>query len=265
MRGLARVVLSKVCLVMVLELALMFPAAAQDSPGAGESAALAAMPVTFDQVMDRVVEREHQLLAQMRNLRPMVETYVQNLKSDAGGKVSPVGDQYLLGRLDMSDGPQSISFTGQPGFGKGKLISKLVGGIYSLHLEPQGFTQMIIPDTEFYKKYYKFNFVRREFLGEVRCLAIDVQPKPDAPPGRFEGRIWVEDQGYTIIRFNGTYSRAQLNKFYFHFDSWRLNLRSRVSPLCSPISGRASLTSSSSAHPPASRLPNWTSWPQRKS
>ena len=68
---------------------------------------------------------------------------------------------------------------------------------------------MIIPDTEFYKKYYKFNFVRREFLGEVRCLAIDVQPKPDAPSGRFEGRIWVEDQNYTIVRFNGTYSREE--------------------------------------------------------
>ena len=163
----------------------------------------------------------------MRNMRPMVETYVQSLDPRANGKASPIGDQYLLGRLDMSDGLQNISFTESAGLREEKFMSTL-GGDHLFHLESQGFTDMIIPDTEFYKKYYKFNFVRREFLGEVRCLAIDVQPKPDAPQGRFEGRIWVEDQSYTIIRFNGTYSRAKANQHYFHFDSWRLNLRPGV-------------------------------------
>src|SRR5579863_1551027 len=219
------------CLLPLFLLVLNFSAVAQDpssSQARDTSSPVTALPPpppgTFDELIDRVVEREHQLLEQMRNLRPMVETYVQSLDPRANGKASPIGDQYLLGRLDMSDGPQNISFTGQPGFGKGKFMSKL-GGNHLFHLESQGFTDMIIPDTEFYKKYYKFNFVRREFLGEVRCLAIDVQPKPDAPPGRFEGRIWVEDQGYTIIRFNGSYSRVHTNKFYLHFDSWRLNLR----------------------------------------
>ena len=223
------------CLLLLILLGLNFFAVAQDPsslPARDTSSPITALPPsppgTFDELIDRVVEREHQLLEQMRNLRPMVETYVQNLKPDANGKASPIGDQYLLGRLDMSDGLQNISFTGQPGFGREKLMARLEGDIYSLHLHAEGFTQMIIPDTEFYKKYYKFNFVRREFLGEVRCLAIDVQPKPDAPPGRFEGRIWVEDQGYTIIRFNGTYTRAKTNQRYFHFDSWRLNLRPGV-------------------------------------
>src|ERR1700722_6409539 len=136
MRGFGRWVLSGVWLTTVLLGVFIFSAAAQDagtsaSPGSAAegsgASAPAPMPSTFDEVIDRVVEREHQLLAQMRNLRPMVETYVQNLKSDASGKVSPIGDQYLLGRLDMSDGPQNISFTGQPGFSKGKLMGKLVG------------------------------------------------------------------------------------------------------------------------------------------
>ncbi|HXC43764.1 MAG TPA: hypothetical protein VNY51_09620, partial [Candidatus Dormibacteraeota bacterium] len=218
------------CLLPLFLLVLNLSAVGLDpsgSPAPDTSSPVTALPPpppgTFNELIDRVVEREHQLLEQMRNMRPMVETYVQNLKPQANGKPSPIGDQYLLGRLDMSDGLQNISFTGQSGFGREKLMTKLEG-IYSLHLQAQGFSQMIIPDTEFYKKYYKFNFVRREFLGEVRCLAIDVQPKPDAPQGRFEGRIWVEDQGYTIIRFNGTYSRAKTNQRYFHFDSWRLNL-----------------------------------------
>ena len=222
------------CLLPLFLLVLNLSAVGLDpsgSPAPDTSSPVTALPPpppgTFNELIDRVVEREHQLLEQMRNMRPMVETYVQNLKPQANGKPSPIGDQYLLGRLDMSDGLQNISFTGQSGFGREKLMTKLEG-IYSLHLQAQGFSQMIIPDTEFYKKYYKFNFVRREFLGEVRCLAIDVQPKPDAPQGRFEGRIWVEDQGYTIIRFNGTYSRAKTNQRYFHFDSWRLNLRPGV-------------------------------------
>jgi len=218
-----------------LVLALIVPAAAQDSPISASSksdadaalvpataAATPSTPASFDEVIDRVVQQEHLLLAQMRNMRPMVETYLQNLKSDANGNVSPVSDQYFLGRLDMTDTPENKSFVGQPGFGRSRL-SKLTG-IFSMHVVPLGFAQMIVPDTDLYKKYYDFSFVRREFLGEVRCFVIDVQPQPEAPAGRFQGRIWVEDQNYNIVRFNGTYSRIAQNKF-LHFDSWRLNLQ----------------------------------------
>jgi hypothetical protein len=94
-----------------------------------------------------------------------------------------------------------------------------------MHFLPLGFAQMVVLDTDFQKKYYNFAFVRREFLGEVRCLVIDVQPKESAPPGRFLGRIWVEDQDYNIVRFNGTYYPHPKAAFYLHFDSWRLNMR----------------------------------------
>jgi hypothetical protein len=188
--------------------------------------AVPAAPGSFDEVVDRMVEKEHGLSAQMRNLRPMVETYLQNLKTDADGNAVPVKDEYFLGRLDMSDGPEDTSFVGQPGFGHGRL-SKLTG-IFSLHFQPLGFAQMVVLDTDLYKKYYNFTYVRREFLGEVRCIVIDAQPKADAPPGRFEGRIWVEDQDYNIVRFNGTYSKHPINSFYLHFDSWRLNLQPGV-------------------------------------
>jgi hypothetical protein len=84
---------------------------------------------------------------------------------------------------------------------------------------------MVILDTDFQKKYYNFTFVRREFLGEVRCLVIDVQPKEGERTARFMGRIWVEDQDYNIVRFNGTYAPQPKMNFFFHFDSWRLNMR----------------------------------------
>jgi hypothetical protein len=178
---------------------------------------------SFDEVIDRVVQQEHVLLAQIRTLHPMVETYLQNLKSDGHKDASPVSDQYFLGRLNMSDGPEDISFLADRSYVRSHL--RKLGDIFAPHYEPQGFAQMIVPDNNLHKKDYRFNFVRREFLGAVRCLVIDVQPKTDVSRGRFLGRIWVEDQEYNIVRFNGTYSRASRNTFYLHFDSWRLNLK----------------------------------------
>jgi hypothetical protein len=183
------------------------------------------LPPTFNDVLDQVVQREHLFMAQMRHMHPMVETYLQDLKNEKSDESNaiPVGDQYYLGRLDMSDGPEDVSFVGQPGFGH-RLLNKLTG-IYSLHFLPMGFAQMVILDTDFQKKYYNFSFVRREFLGEVRCLVIDVQPKEGQKVARFMGRIWVEDQDYNIVRFNGTYYPQPKVNFFFHFDSWRLNMR----------------------------------------
>jgi hypothetical protein len=164
-------------------------------------------------------------VAQMRHLRPMVETYLQDYKTEKDGNtLTPVNDKYFLGRLDMSNGPEDTSFIGQPGFGR-RMVNRLTS-LYAMHFLPLGFAQMVILDTDFQRKYYNFNFVRREFLGEVRCIVIDVEPKPISSPGRFIGRIWVEDQDYNIVRFNGTYYSRPGTNFYLHFDSWRLNLRS---------------------------------------
>ncbi len=220
--------------------ALFLPLAAQDSPSSAvqpaanstaapsapplqTAAAAAPAPTSFNEVLDRVVQREHLFMAQMRHMHPMIETYLQDLKNEKDGSVVPVKDQYYLGRLDMSDGPEDVSFVGQPGFGR-RILTKLTG-IYSLHFLPMGFAQMVVLDTDFQKKYYHFNFVRREFLGEVRCLVIDVQPREGQKTARFMGRIWVEDQDYNIVRFNGTYSPQPKINFFFHFDSWRLNMR----------------------------------------
>ena len=46
--------------------------------------------------------------------------------------------------------------------------------------------------------------------------------------GRFYGRIWIEDQGGNVVRFNGTYTGStseDSSKYYFHFDSWRMNVQ----------------------------------------
>jgi hypothetical protein len=220
-------------LSFLLLLAWSLPAASQDPSTSAPSATINATsaapgadappPASFNDVIDRTVQKEHLFVAQMRHMHPMVETYLQDLKTDKEGNAVPVKDQYFLGRLDMSDGPEDTSFVGQPGFGQ-RMVKHLTG-LYSMHFLPLGFAQMVLLDTDFQKKYYKFTFVRREFLGEVRCLVIDVEPRADAGMARFLGRIWVEDQDYNVVRFNGTYSPHPRTSLYLHFDSWRLNLR----------------------------------------
>lgn len=183
-------------------------------------------PATFNQVIDRIVEREHFFMAQMRHMHPLVETYIQNMKNDTELGEVPISDRYFMGRLDLSDGTADDSFLGQPGF-KSRFVSKLTS-LYSMKFLPLGFAQMTVLDSDFQRKNYEFNFVRREFLGEVRCLVIDVQPKEHLSEAHFLGRIWVEDQDYNIVRFNGTYTPHPRYSYYLHFDSWRLNLRPGV-------------------------------------
>src|SRR4029077_1516684 len=95
---------------------------------------------------------------------------------------------------------------------------------FSTQFVPRGFLQMIYLDMGgLDRRHYKIEYVRREFLGEVRCLVFDVDPLPKAGKGRFVGRIWVEDQDYHIVRFNGAYGGHSLVSNYFNFDSWRTN------------------------------------------
>ncbi len=180
---------------------------------------------SFDEVVDRAIEREHFFMAQMKHLHPLVETYLQNMKEDKELNAPvPVSDVYFLGRLDMSDGTDDRAFTSPTTSGLGKRMISKLSNVYSMKFLPLGFAQMVILDQDFQRKYYNFTFVRREFLGEVRCIVIDVAPKKDAGKGRFLGRIWVEDQGDNIVRFNGTYYPHPRASYYLHFDSWRQNM-----------------------------------------
>jgi len=181
---------------------------------------------TMDEVVDRVITNENRLNNQISKYRPLVETYIQNLKPDKDLGYTPAGDKYFLGRAQFTKGVElvSLSETG----GKGKKVFTGIGNFFSFAMQylPDGFLQMIFIDTNgFDKQHYKFDYVRREFLGEVRCLVFDVTPREKAGKGRFLGRIWVEDQDYHVVRFNGAYGGGGHSSWYFHFDSWRTNVQ----------------------------------------
>jgi hypothetical protein len=199
------------------------PGQAQSSPAATNLAP----PTTMDQVVDRVVLREKDLIKFLSPRTPIVETYLQNLTQDPQLGPIPQDDHYFLGRMDLSDSIDRSDYLSDKGKDEG-MEKHLLGGItkkFKFQYQPLGFSWMIFADrNDFDRQHYDFHYARREFLGDVRCLVFDLTPKKDAGRGRFLGRIWVEDQDFNIVRLNGTYAHPSRNTYYFHMDSWRLNL-----------------------------------------
>jgi Peptidase family M48 len=171
-----------------------------------------------NQIIDKITARESVLAARMRTLHPIVETYLQTLEKDDAVAFRPTGDKYFLSKLDLNSQDKEQTMLKKDGLG-GKLLGK-VTQIYSVKYLSSGFAQMILVGSNFDRKNYDFEYVRREFLGDVRTVVFDVQPKKGAK-GTFKGRIWAEDQDFTIVRFNGTLGSSTATKMFFHFDSWR--------------------------------------------
>ena len=182
-------------------------------------------PTTMDQVVDRFIEREHGLMKALANRTPVVETYLQNLTADPQLGPVPSEDHYFLGRMDMGETVDRKDYLKEEDKG---MQTRLMGGfnkLFKVQYQPLGFSWMVYADrTDFDRSHYEFHYIRREFLGDVRCLVFDVTPKKNSGKGRFLGRVWVEDQDYNIVRLNGTYAPAPRNSMFFHMDSWRLNL-----------------------------------------
>jgi hypothetical protein len=181
------------------------------------------------QALEKIIKQENELVKAYVSYSPRVETYIQEIHANKDGSKRFVGDDYFLGRLEVENGVNERNFIPS----KGLTLKGVVGNvflyrpflrIFSFQLMPQSFAYpMFIDPQNFDLAHYQFEFVRREFLGQVRCLVFNVKPRYHAGDGLFEGRIWVEDQGYHIVRFNGSYPNSKA--FLFHFDSWRENLR----------------------------------------
>ena len=177
---------------------------------------------TLNEVVDKIVAQEQAEVRSLRQYSPIVETYIQTLRSDKDLGAVPKGDKYFLGRAELANGVELEPLV--RGTRTKHTVFGSFGNLFSMEFLPRGFLQMIYLDTNsFDRQHYKFNYVGREFLGEVRCLVFDLDPLSKDERGRFVGRIWVEDQDYHIVRFNGGYSGRSKTNYYFNFDSWRTN------------------------------------------
>ena len=220
---------------LVLVGALAASTVAQQSPAADSSqaqppASVSGPVTTVNQAVDRIIAREHDEIATIRRYTPIIETYIQDMKPDKDMGAIPVKDHYYLGQANLATGVVDASMLASSR--KGGKLDQLnpiahLSGYFSSDYVPAGFLQMVYIDTNgFDRSHYQFDYVRSEFLGDIRCLVFDVSPLPKSGKGRFKGRIWVEDQNYTTVRFNGVYTPiAGINGYNLHFDSWRMNVQ----------------------------------------
>jgi hypothetical protein len=187
-------------------------------------------------LVNNAIAQEKVLVRDIKMRTPLVETYIQDTRPDQKLYEVPVDDQYQLSRVDFGkaffDKGYEPRSEAKKGFFKGSLssISGLtkVLGLEKFTYSTTGFMEMMFIDPSgFDQQHYAFSFVRKEFLGTVRTWVFDVHPRV-AGMGRFYGRIWIEDQNGNVVRFNGTYtgpSSEDSSKYYFHFDSWRMNVQ----------------------------------------
>jgi len=199
----------------------------QQPPQAGNSSA----PVlTVNEAIDRIIAREHAEEATIRRYDPVIETYIQEMRPDKELGTVPVRDDYYLGQADLAKGVVDENILGSD---RKSLLHEFnplshVMNFFSYGgFDPAGFLQMVYLDpVDFDRAHYHFEFIGKDFLGSVRCYVFDLTPLPKSGRGRFRGRIWVEDQDFTIIRFNGGYTPTDgIHGYGLHFDSWRLNVQ----------------------------------------
>jgi hypothetical protein len=194
-----------------------------------------------NQLIDKAITREKDVVKTVKERAPLVETYIQNMRPDDLLGQVPESDQHFLSRVEFGriiggqgyqvnkDTSQGTSGGGKFGFFKNSL-SAITGLSSSLHLNfnETGFIQMVLMDSnDFDRQHYAFGYVRNEFLGTTPTAVFDVTPaNGKRETGRFFGRIWVETRGGNVVRFNGSFAGSERDqREYYHFDSWRTNVQ----------------------------------------
>lgn len=186
-----------------------------------------AQTMTIDELVASIRKSETTTIANLRGLRPVMEIYVQNLEADKELGLVPIQDTYFLGRFAWDeDGPRLQTLSGNKETMRRRADAMKVTGLEFL---PDGFAATAVPDWQLLDTTrYEFRIVRREFMGEVRTIVLDVKPKGDAIDG-FSGRLWIEDTHFNIVRFNGINRRVERSLFKkkipVHVDAWRVNVR----------------------------------------
>src|SRR5580704_14105709 len=125
----------------------------------------------LDQVVSRVTSREKQEMEMIRHHSPLVETYIQKVRiTENDGSWIPDGDHYFIGRAEFAKG---LELKPLPAPGDNTLHHEVdnMARFFDFGTEflPAGFLQMIYLDNRgLDTESYTFDYVRREFLGEVR-------------------------------------------------------------------------------------------------
>src|SRR5262249_2516694 len=165
--GAGRIMSALGILPFVLALIAMLPTAyAQESNTPAQA-----------EVLDKIIAQERAEMESLRRYSPLVETYIQIRHPDKQVGVAPGGDRYFLGRAVLAKGVELEPLAHDTRTGHNRFFGSLAN-LFSVEFIPRGFLQMIYLDMNgFDRSHYNFSYVRREFLGEVRCLVFDVDPR----------------------------------------------------------------------------------------
>src|SRR5258708_7981162 len=214
----------------LVERLVMFLAMASFSVSAfaADSDRLTAKPADSahnDPVAARIFSQEAKLVENMHTYSPMVETYIQELKTDPDLGMVPQSDKYFLGRMALNDkGVRDTSFSDQQKKGFFSHFLPHFDNIFAMKYMPRGFMELVFLSHEFDDAHYELKPLRQQFLAEVRTLVFDVVPRPHMKGPYFEGRIWVEDQDYNIVLLNASYHSHAGTKSIFHFNTSRTTI-----------------------------------------
>jgi hypothetical protein len=161
----------------------------------------------------RMLTQEQQMLAFMSSYYPRVEAYVQEIGPDSRFVYAPAKDNYFLGRLVLRRGLNAGAFVREPM--PDRLFDRLKTAVL-----PSAYIHTLVFDTTSDPRWYHFEFVRREQLGELFCTVYDVRPVSGSGAGRFLGRIWIDENSGSAVRMKGMHVGDNV-----HFDAWRAQIK----------------------------------------
>jgi hypothetical protein len=202
----------------------------------------AKLTASQNQLIDKAIVREKEVIKLLKERAPLVETYIQNMRPDDKLVQAPESDQHFLGRVEfgriiggekyeINEATASGESHGKFGFFRhsASFLTGL-GSSLQLNFSETGFIQMLLMDSnDFDRQHYQFSYVHNEFLGNTPTAVFDVTPLGKNKTGRFFGRIWIETRDGNVVRFNGDFAGSQKDsREYYHFDSWRTNVQPDV-------------------------------------
>ena len=208
---------------LLLGIALAFGSSAF---AAQPPAAPAFFPATsaFDRMIDHVIAREAANIKALRTYSPLVETYLQTMRDDNELGLVPVNDQYYLTRIVFKKTLEEQSFHPKSGF-----LDRALHGVTG-NTRPEfvweGFSWMMLMDIRgLDKEHYNYDYQGREFLGDLRCIILDISPKSRY---RGESAAFSAASGLRTVTSTSSASTAPFprrdSNQYLHFDTWRLNM-----------------------------------------
>jgi hypothetical protein len=180
------------------------------------SDAVAPDPAALNQIINRIIAREHYESVVLTYFHPVLQTHIWDFRPK-----------------DEEDHPwRTWDYSGRATATADRLSVKTIHRPYTDPYSQGGFWQMAFVDRyQFDRQHYIFTYVGREdgdFVFDVRPVT------PERTGGHFLGRIWAEPSNYAIVHFRGTFTPEHywsalaiphpMTQLFPTFDSYRSNV-----------------------------------------